>query len=147
MRKSLSMALAAAFLVAGGPVAAAKHDARSEVLALERARLDATIKHDAAALRLMTTDDLTYVHASGIRQSKAQYIAYVQAGGVTFGSYGIDDEQVDIRGAVAITHGVFRFTTDATVQPPRSGKTLFTAVYVRTAGHWQLSAWEATKIS
>ena len=146
MRKTLSAALATVLLLAGGLAPAARYDAKSAVLAFERQRLDATIRHDATALRAMTTDDLTYVHASGVRQSKAQYIAYVQAGGVTFGSYTIADERVDIRGNVAVTHGVFRFTTDAAVQPPHSGSTLFTAVYVRTGGHWRLSAWEATKI-
>ncbi|WP_313804756.1 nuclear transport factor 2 family protein [Sphingobium sp.] len=136
-----------ALLMQAGPTHAKEADGRTKnaVLALERARLDATVRHDNVALEKMTTADLTYVHASGIRQNQSQYLAYVAAGGVTFGQYSIDDEQVEIHGDAAVTHGMFHYTTDARVNPPHSGQTLFTAVYVRTAGQWQLSAWEATK--
>ncbi len=138
----LALALGVASVTAG----AATPSRDDAVLRVERERLDATLRHDTAALERMTTPDLTYVHASGLRQDRVQYLAYVKAGGVTFGSYSLDGVQVRRFGTVAVTHGVFNYTTDASAPPVRAGKTLYTGVYVLTGGAWRLEAWEATKI-
>lgn len=139
---------AAAFLpllaiTAPAPAAAPVEQA---VLKIERQRLDATVARDLTALNRMTTADLNYVHASGLRQNKAQYLAYIAKGEVTLASYDIGKESVRVIGDVAVTHGLYTFATNASSPPVRTGKTLFTAVYVRDHGQWRLQAWEATKV-
>ncbi|NOW47997.1 hypothetical protein FHW96_004181 [Novosphingobium sp. SG751A] len=116
------------------------------VLKIERQRLDATVARDLTALDRMTTADLNYVHAGGLRQNKAQYLAYIAKGEVTLASYDIGKESVRVIGDVAVTHGLYTFATNASSPPVRTGKTLFTAVYVRDHGQWRLQAWEATKV-
>ncbi len=138
MVKSLLIAFAATAL---HPVWAATAN-EQEVLAFEKQRCDAVMSRDIVALRAMMTDDLTYVHASGLKQTKQEYLDYVAAGKVTYTSYSIDQPSVHLADDAAVTHGVFRYeNTGAT-----PGSVFYTAFYVREKGAWKLSAWQATLI-
>lgn len=144
--KILVSTMAMWLLMGAAPGAASHGEApRDTVLRVERERLTATISRDVTLLKQLTTADLNYVHAGGQRQNQAQYLAYIQAGSVTLASYSIESETIKIVGDTAVTHGLFTYTTAATSDPARSGKTLFSAVYFRDGGHWRLHAWEATK--
>lgn len=144
MKAILPLFLALATVCAVQAKAAPAETDRDQLLRIERERLDATIRRDVDGLKRLTTDDLNYVHASGKRQNQAQYLAYIAGGGVMLASYSIQDETVRIVGDAAVTHGLFNYTTAASPEPARSGKTLFTAVYFRDRGQWRLHAWEAT---
>ena len=48
---------------------------QNAILAIDQQRTDAQIKQDAPALDRLLGDDLTYVHASGMVQGKADFIA------------------------------------------------------------------------
>lgn len=121
-------------------------DVEQAVLRIEHQRLDATVSRDLPAIDRMTTGDLNYVHASGLRQNKAQYLAYIAKGEVTLASYDMTQEKVRVMGDVAVTHGLYTYATNASSPPVRTGKTLFTGVYVQEHGQWRLQAWEATKV-
>jgi ketosteroid isomerase-like protein len=114
-----------------------------EVLVFERLRLDAVLKRDVRALAAMMADDVSYVHASGLKQNKEQYLAYVSAGNVTYTSYEIEHPVVQVLGDAAVTHGIFNYEI-ASHSIASHGSMLYTAVYVRTQGKWQLTSWEAT---
>lgn len=50
------------------------------VLDSERARADAVVAGDLDRLGAMLADDLVYVHATGVRHDKAQWLAYLSSG-------------------------------------------------------------------
>lgn len=114
-----------------------------EVLDFERRRCDAVLRRDARALDDMMASDVTYVHASGIKQNKAEYLAYVAAGKVTYTAYQINNPVVHVLGDTAVTHGTFKYQIGS-AQPPKEGELIYTAVYVRQGGKWSLTSWEAT---
>lgn len=134
------LAWSTAFLTASLSTAHAVTTDEQDVLTFEIQRCDALVRRDMPALGAMLTDDATYVHASGLKQDKAQYLDYVAAGNVNYSSYRIHDTQVDIVGDAAVTHGLFDYVNGA----GKPGSMIYTAVYVRTGGHWRLSAWQAT---
>jgi ketosteroid isomerase-like protein len=111
-----------------------------EVLSFEIRRCDTLMHRDVAALATMLTDDVTYVHASGLKQGKADYLDYVAAGNVNYQSYRIHDTQVQVMGDAAVTHGLFDYINGA----GKPGSMFYTAVYVRNAGQWRLAAWQST---
>jgi ketosteroid isomerase-like protein len=151
-RASIVMGLLCAAMGAGVVTAAADEPLRQalvpsaveqEVLSFEKRRCDAVLKRDVHTLADMMADDVTYVHASGLKQNKEQYLAYVAAGGVTYTSYQIEHPVVHVLGDAAVTHGVFAYEIGSK-SPVSRGEMLYTAVYVRTRGKWQLASWEAT---
>lgn len=50
------------------------------VLDSERARADAVIAGDLDRLQALLADDLVYVHATGLRHDRAQWLAYLASG-------------------------------------------------------------------
>jgi hypothetical protein len=136
MRKRLLAAAAAMVL----HTAWAATPSEQEVLAFEKQRCDAVMRRDLAALRAMMTDDLTYVHASGLKQTRQEYLDYVAAGKVTYTSYAIEQPSVHLADAAAVTHGIFKYENVGATP----GSIFYTAFYVRENGAWKLSAWQAT---
>lgn len=122
--------------------AAAPKPAEAAVLAFEQERCDAVQRRDRDALARMLADDLTYVHASGLRQGKQEYLDYVAAGKVTYTSFEIHNALVRVSGKSAVTHGVFQY--EIAGNPARRGSMLYTGVYSQVSGSWKLVAWEAT---
>lgn len=111
-----------------------------DVLAFEIRRCDALMHRDMPTLAAMLTDDLTYVHASGLKQGKAEYLDYVAAGNVNYQSYRIHDTQVEVMGDAAVTHGLFDYINGV----GKPGSMFYTGVYVRSGGQWRLTAWQST---
>ena len=50
------------------------------VLAAERARAAAVVARDIGALAALLHDELSYVHATGVRHDRGQYLQFVQTG-------------------------------------------------------------------
>ena len=48
--------------------------AESQVRTAERARFEAMMNHDVAALDTLLADDLTYVHTGGDLQTRSQFL-------------------------------------------------------------------------
>jgi hypothetical protein len=62
------------------PPGSTKPGAVSEILALEKALYRAMIDRDFETLRDLLSDDLSYMHSTGVAESKAQYLAGVADG-------------------------------------------------------------------
>jgi len=142
---AITRCLCTSLLIGWGMIslASAYSPAESEVLSFEKQRCDAVLRRDVDALDRMMADDATYVHANGLKQSKQEYLKYVAAGKVTYTSYSIDPPAIHLGADVAVTHGTFNYEI-ATANPARRGASIYTAVYVRVQGRWQLTAWQAT---
>lgn len=117
--------------------------AQLDVLAAQRARLDATIAKDGAALEQLMAEDLTYVHTSAKLESRAENIAAVVGSGA-YKSFELTDVAVRIEGDTAVITG----TADITFARPDGDTMLpirFTDVWARRDGAWREIAWQSTR--
>src|SRR5437870_1241994 len=100
------------------------------------------IKKDAAALQRFLADDLTYSHADGKAQSKAEYIAAVTRSG-RYESFTESDTKIRIYGKTAILNGYVDVKSGN--QPAYRVHTM--EVYVENNGQWQMAAHQSVRIN
>jgi hypothetical protein len=104
---------------------------------------EAAVKQDKAALERLLADDLTYSHAGGTTQNKAEYIAAVTHGPAHYESFTESDVKITIYGTVAVLSG---FTDVKMINRP-SYRVRTQHVYVLNQGQWQLAAHLSTRVS
>ena len=102
----------------------------------------AAIKKDKAALQRFLADDLTFFHADGKAQSKAEYIAAVTRSG-RYESFTDSATQIRVYGKTAVLNGYV--DVKSANQLPYRVHTL--EVYVENNGQWQMSAHQSVRIN
>lgn len=107
---------------------------------LERQRYDYMVKRNVLALNDLITEDLTYVHSSGVSENKAQFLAATEKS--TYASIEPKSEDVRIYGKTAIVAGI----ADFKMQNGAVTTLRFTNVYVKDGKQWKLAARHASKI-
>lgn len=117
-----------------------------EVLAAEKARLEAIRTKDWDALDRILGDDLSYVHSdTGLYEDKAANLATLHA---SPRSYVRRDLRVRPYGDVAVLTGEIDITIDAieNVSPEQHIFSFATQVWVQRDGRWQMVVFQATMI-
>ena len=117
-----------------------------DIVALDSERAEAQVRGDFATLDRVLGDDLTYVHASGLVQSKAEFIADLKSGKRTFTS--IKNSDVDVR----LLKGTAVITARSEIHVVHDGKgndlsIRITEVYALRKAHWQLIAYQSTRVT
>jgi hypothetical protein len=125
----------------------ASSPASQQLLHLEKARVNALVHDDIPALEKLFADDLKYVHSSGVLESKAEFLGRLRSGERKYQSME-HDTGVTLRsyGDTAILTG----STKVAVALRGQSQNLhlrFTETWLKRAGHWQVVAWQATKIA
>ena len=115
----------------------------SEILDLERARNDAILHGDAAALDRMTSDDYTYITLRGELRTKADIVKGFASGAFKYDARQISDLKVRVYGDTAVVTGKAS-QKGSENQKDYSGAYRFTRVYVREHGRWKTVALQAT---
>jgi ketosteroid isomerase-like protein len=112
----------------------------------DRARFEAQTKGDVAALDKLLASDLTYVHSSGVLDSKESFLGAIKSGKTQYKS--IVPEEVSARsfGDVAVVNG------KATIDVAAGGKDIhvvlrYTDVWVKRDGRWQMVSWHSTRLN
>ncbi|HVY79812.1 MAG TPA: nuclear transport factor 2 family protein [Steroidobacteraceae bacterium] len=125
--------------------AAASEDPLKEVAALERARFQAQIAMDVPALRSMLADDLYYCHSSGVCQNKEQFIGFVTSGTNKYLAMDVIDMKPRLIGDAVVVNGKLdiRVVSDGKEQHFQG---IYTDVYAKRKGRWQLVTWQSTRI-
>lgn len=138
-----SIALAAAGL---GPVAARAQTVSStpsptvaSLLAAEDARFQAQIRHDVAAVDQAMADELTYTHAIGRVQTKAEYLSAFQNGRAPYRGIVAEDRAARVSGDLGVTHGALKME----VGENRLSSS-YLAAYLWRSGRWQLLYWQTS---
>jgi hypothetical protein len=117
----------------------------AEVEAVERARFQTWIKGDTKAMESVLGDDLIYCHSSGLCESKQQLIT-------AFGSKQTIYRKLDavmlkpraVGGAVLI-NGKVDIVAEVNGNPA-AFQAVYSDVYVKRDGRWQLVSWQSTKL-
>lgn len=133
-RLMLLFALAGA-LFAGDPVS----DAVAEAADGWR---DALIRQDKAGLDRLLADDLTYTHASGKSETKAEYIASVTRGPSRYESFHKTDTRIRVYGDIAVLSGYVDVKTVG--RPSYRVRTL--EIYKKNNGQWQFADKESVRV-
>jgi hypothetical protein len=145
-----------ALLLSLSLVSAAVADARAEpklpkataadaVRAAELKRFEAAEKTDLDGLGKMLADDLTYTHSTGVLQTKAQLLDDLKSGKLQFKKIEPADLQVRVFGTTAIINGTAKIAVVSAGQA-KDVSIRFTDAWVNRAGHWQMVAWQSTKL-
>ena len=115
------------------------------VLAAEDRRYDALLGPDLPALERLFHERLSYAHSSGVRDTKAEYLAKIENGYYVYARIDHPVERVDVLGDSAVVVG--RMTADLTVAgTAKTIDNLALAVWTRADGEWQLIAYASTPL-
>lgn len=118
---------------------------QNAVLAIDQQRTDAQIKQDAAALDRLLGDDLTYVHASGLVQSKADFIADLREGKRVYKAVNNSDVKVRLLQDAAVITAKSEITVSFAGKENALSLQVI-EVYAKRHGHWQLIAYQSTRL-
>jgi len=116
----------------------------SEVHDLEARRFRAMTEGDVTTLDRLLSNDLVYTHASGWRQTKAEFLASLRSGELIYHSFASEHIRAKAYGSTIVVTG------RASAKVRSRGEELDVAllyleVYVKQDGRWQLAAWESTR--
>ena len=120
----------------------ADHDIRTA----EKRRVSAMLSGDVAAMRPLLSEDLTFVHATGAIDDKANLLAKMGGGAIVYHSIAWSEQKVDAHGGIAAMTG------DMTLQVTVSGvdKTLHNRAILlwerHAEGDWRLVHFQSTPI-
>lgn len=117
----------------------------AEVLAAEDRRYEALLVPDLATLDELFDERLSYAHSSGVRDTKAEYLAKIERGYYDYARIDHPVERVELLGDSAVVVG--RMTADLTVDgTPKSLDVLALAMWTRADGRWRLIAYASTPV-
>lgn len=106
---------------------------------LENERVPALLRGDTAFIERVYADDYVVTGANGVVRTRAAVVADMKSGAQMFESMTNDDVKVRVYGDTAIVTGRTKqkgqYKGQASLSP-----TMFTRVYVRRDGRWQLVA-------
>ena len=118
----------------------------AEVLRIERQWATDALKGDTAGLSRIFSDDLKYVHATGVVETKQALLSAIESRAAVYES--IDSEDVDVRviGDAAVV------TSSNRLQVKIGGQELklqarFLRVYLKEKGSWRLTYHQGTRIT
>lgn len=135
------------FSVAALALFAADPKTVEAVKAAERAWAQATVKGDAAALKNLLADDLTYTHSNGETDTKEIFISNL-SGARKY--HKIDYESLDARlylgGSAAVVTAVAGVATSQKGGPVNPVRLRFVHFWVHQKGRWQLAAHQSLRL-
>ena len=146
MKQAIFFSVSMALLVAQALPAQPPDNIKSEMRDLETGRFRALTEADVPALERLLSDDLIYTHASGWRQTKAEFLASIRSGELLYHFFASDDLNVRSYGNVVLVTGHAAAKVRAKGQE-LNVSLLYLEAYVKQDGLWQLVAWQATRVA
>src|SRR6516225_4464483 len=139
MKRAIFFSVSMALLVAQALPAQPPDNIESEMRDLETRRFRALTEADVPALERLLSGDLIYTHASGWRQTKAEFLASIRSGELLYHSFASDHVNVHGYGNVVLVTGRASAQVRAKGQE-LSVNLLYLEAYVKQDGRWQLVA-------
>lgn len=120
--------------------------AEREVRVTDSTRFAAMTHSNLAALDTLLGADLTYTHNDGSRESKSELMADIRSKDLVYLGLRPDSVTVRVNAATAIEEGrVLIRARSGTQQGSFTAR--FLEVYEKRAGHWELVAWQSTRLT
>jgi ketosteroid isomerase-like protein len=115
------------------------------IVDLDRKRMQAMAAKDLATLNAVLADDLIYTHSSARLDTKQSLIGNMQSGATVYTSVEPSDVTAQNLGDAVVLTGIARIKVVSNGKPNAFG-VRFTDVYARRGGHWQMVAWQSTRL-
>jgi len=115
----------------------------AEVEALERARFQAWIKGDTDAMRPMLGDDLVYCHSTGQCQNKEEIVTSIGSRETIYHAMNVLELKPRAVGGAVLINGKLDITAETGGQVNQF-QGIYTDVYVKRNGNWQMVSWQST---
>jgi ketosteroid isomerase-like protein len=128
------------------PTAEAAAGAEQGVLAAHEQRQAATLAADVAALDSIMTADLTFTHANGVEESKAEFLGALRTGRLQYRSITDEERRVRVHGDAAVVSGTCRLVVTAS-GAPIDIRVRFTELWTQEGGPWRMVLWHAAPVS
>jgi hypothetical protein len=117
----------------------------AEVEAVERARFEAWMKADTAAMGPMLADDLLYCHSSGQCENKEQIVASIGSRQTIYRKMDVISLKPRAVGGAVLINGKLDIAVEDKGRPIQF-QAIYTDVYVKRDGAWQLVSWQSTRL-
>lgn len=116
-----------------------------EIESAEMQRYQAMFDENFEALGRMLGDDLVYTHSSASTDSKSSYIEAMRSRKFHYKAVKREDVKTRLYGDVAVVTG--RATINVAVNgADKKIKNVYTNVWVKRAGGWQMVHWQSTPL-
>jgi ketosteroid isomerase-like protein len=120
--------------------------ALTTIRAREDALYAAMIAMDYAGLDDLLSDDLSYVHSTGVVESKAAYVAALPRGLYEYGAITRRDSTTQVFGTCAVTRGMIEMLVGQAGSAKNTIRLQHVLVWVKQAATWRLTLRQATRI-
>jgi Domain of unknown function (DUF4440) len=117
----------------------------SAVKAIEQQRLSLMLAADVVPLRALLSNQLTYCHSTGICESGGSLLTRLGSGELKYLKLEPLDLQADPVAGTVVLHGTLNMAVQTAAQP-MAMRLRYLAVYEKTAGRWQLRAYQSTRM-
>lgn len=109
------------------------------ILALDDRRLRATVAADLATLDELMAAEAIYTHSSGLRDTKAEYLAALKSGKFKYSAIARPEARVTVWPDAAVIVG--RMEIDVAIDgAAKHVSSVFTSAWRRAGGKWQMVA-------
>jgi hypothetical protein len=112
----------------------------------ETALYEAMLAFDYAALDGLLSDDLSYVHSTGVVESKPEYLSALRRGLYEYAAITKVGSSTRLFADIAITSGVIDMLVGAQGSAKGTIRLQHVLVWVRELGTWRLLLHQATRI-
>ncbi len=118
----------------------------TEMEAVERARFQTWTQGDTAAMQSVLADDVVYCHSNGQCQDKKEFIADIESKRRIYKKLDLISMTPKALGKDAV---LINGRIDVVAESPGrlvQFKGIYTSVYVKRGGRWQLLSWQSTSL-
>lgn len=136
----VSAGLASPAIARPASAVAKMHDEAS-LIAAEDARFAAQVHRDFAAIEAGLGDELVYSHATGRRQTRAEYLGALRSGGADYRRIDPSQRSSRVYGDIGVTRAVLAMQVGE-----RTMLSSVLGVYVWRDARWQLVSWQTTPL-
>jgi Domain of unknown function (DUF4440) len=120
--------------------------AAETVESIERARFVAMTRQDIPALDRLLASDVLYCHSNAVCEDKAQFLKTIESGRVRYKDIRVERLAGRAVGDdIQIINGTISFDGEQAGQS-MTLRLIYTDVYVKRDGRWQLTAWQSTRV-
>ena len=120
-------------------------DIGTEVMALDKRRMEAMCRGDIPALNALLSEDLVYTHSSPRVDTKQSLLGGMESGTTVYTSIEPSEVRAQAFENAVVLTGVAHIGVTANGRPLSFG-VRFTDVYVNSGGEWRMVAWQSTRL-
>lgn len=112
-----------------------------QVIKLNEQLMAAEVQPDIAFVDSVLADDYSHTHASGVVQSKAEFMEGLKSGSHGYALLDLSDVHARAYGSTVIVEGHVHIKGTSMGKQTAEGHNLFSEVWVQQGGKWYLAAW------